>query len=861
MSGFTSDEIAESVDRFLLKQVEVPRLPTGSRDITVLRGRVFDLITTALLLKPDSYFYLVWLAKNRLAAVVSAQLASVASIQSAATGVSRVAKKVTSTAALTNARAALLELNAGLGARTTGVSGSIGPAVDRFRRNVERFIDEELSKNVVSAGAVVDTGDGVRKTVATAWAEVTGSRDELEGLAAQIYAAIDTLAAVRLPQSSVRDIVGRIQDRLVELEGEMAGSDAAAKSRAALLDLLTMRTVLTKASTFRTPELVLMPKSSDARTGVLVDSTGTEASIQGAVSGPFNFDPGTTFDFVINGAARSVVFSETSRAELRTRSFSFPEAGPTAPAEAAVMIDGVLGAGIVAPGPFATGADLAAAVDTALGGAGVVTFEASTSRLVIVSGSDDGAALRALDDTSDRQRFVEWAFYGAGEEQPIEAAGAPVSADVVAAEIAAADTSVRATVLRTSLASFTGTRSDAAGEEAVLWDLRDSGTDLVADGTDVVTSPTKNFEALGVRAGMVLEVTAPAGSVGIYGIVSVSGGTLVLGTTVAAAAAASYAIGPDYRLIPTGARVYVTGSVRENTGYYRVTASGSRVGRLDLDRALAAADDDLGTTVFSEYIRLQSIGTTTSSEIGVLAASTGQAALGFAATSATTKAGLTMFVIGSGDFLARGVREGDRILLTAPSSEEIDAEIAGVAARSVVLATPATYEAGAWYYEVNSSRYRAFENLRSDIARWNATSSAAGFASVDQAMTRLISGARYDVSIQAALATYAADLMDLKTSLELYLVPAEKAINNVIRTMAEQGFDRALDMLLALRIDELFAMHPDGVSYKTNLVRQIATTTREVAPVNKYAKSLQVVQEVRSAGGVARGFDPTSSDT
>ena len=80
MAGFTDDEVEQAVDQFLFTQVSVPQTKTGARDVLSARDSVYDLLTAALLLRPDSYFYVIFLAKNRLRALVTSQIAALDSI-------------------------------------------------------------------------------------------------------------------------------------------------------------------------------------------------------------------------------------------------------------------------------------------------------------------------------------------------------------------------------------------------------------------------------------------------------------------------------------------------------------------------------------------------------------------------------------------------------------------------------------------------------------------------------------------------------------------------------------------------------------------------------------------------------------
>jgi hypothetical protein len=863
VAGFTDEEVAAAVDRFLLKQLEVPQLKTGARDVLTLRDRVYDLLSTALLLRPDSYFYVIYLARNRLLALVNQQIAAIDAITAAGPNTTRSAKKIKSTTDLAAAQAALLDLNAGLNARNTGVRGSIGPAVDRFRKSISSFVSSELTKNVVVSGQVTETGPELRTLVAQTWAQAVERHPQIVQLATNIAGALSTLESVRLPESSVRDIVSRIQDRLAEIRGVMEGSSAIEQSRSSMLDLLTMRTLLTKASTFRNPELVLMPKTRDTSVVSFVDSSGTQAGIQGTVSGPFNYDPGAALNLSVNGGTPVAVTlprsSTGSRAELRSRVFS-PWVAPTPGDEAAFTVDLAGTSSFVIGAAYASGPVAAAALDAGLGPSMQVTWDAATNQLVFQSTNEgDASHLRLLTDTLVRQQFRAWAFPVA-EILFIENRGAGVPIDEVVSAVGAASPLLDALAVSEDLAGFTAVRTAVGGEEAVLWDRRDSGNDLVSTvGVAEVISPSRNFESLGIAPGMALHTTAPG--VADYEIVAVSGPQLTLSPTPPTGPL-TYYIGPDYRTIPDGARVQVTsGGNRDNSGLYRVAAGGGQVARIVVDRNLQTADT-VSVSVFRQFIRIEARGTTTSSGVGVSAPSQGATALGLVVSAETRPLLTRLQLVGAGDFIVRGVRSGDIIKLTSPSLIIYEVLIESVATTTLSIELDGVvFEPGNWTYEIRSYRADQFTALQSSASAFLVTPYAEDFAAIDTLVGRLIRGARFAGEIVTGLAQYRSSLSALATALSTYTVPRERTIDNVVRTLREQGLDRALDLLLTLEVEELFSMEPDGVSYTTWFIRKSATVAREVVPVSKYARSDRVVQEWRTTSFQPDPFDPRGEDT
>jgi hypothetical protein len=841
VADFTADEISTSIDQFLFKAVQVDILKSGSRDITAARTVVYDLITAALLMKPDSFFYVVWLATNKLKGQVQTQLDAVDLITTEGPNVNRPAKKINSTTELANARAALLEVNSGLNTRTVGIAGSIGPAIDRFRTSVTRFLNTEITKNVVVGGQVEDTADGSRVKIQTAWTAATEQHTAIVGLARNVDGALASLEAVRLPQTAVQDITNKVQTRLEELESALAGTQGVEQSRQAMLDLLTMRTLMTRAASFRAPTLVLAPLTGDSSQLAMVDSGGTEAQIFGTISGPFNYDPGTTLSVSINSGASTPVFTlpRHSKAELRSKVFSVWADPPgTSIIEITLDITGSAGP-YTTTGPYGSGPAAAAAFDAALVGVSV-TWDAGTSQLVFRSDNNtDISRLRFRTTTSNHAAFVAWAFNGG----LLEARSVPPTPTEIVQSVMTGTPLLSAEVDQVFYNTFTGYRTSVGGEEAILWNLLDSGVDLVANGSNVVTSPSKNLARLGIKVGMAVDITAPGPSVGQYVIQAVAGNQLTLDAVVAATPAATYRIGPDYRGVPAGARVQMTSlAISDNSAFYRV-ASGL-VGRLVLDRNIPQADAALVVVVSRQTMRLRALGTATSSGVGILVPSAGATALGLAVTAGEAAAGLTTFqLVGNGDFLARGVRPGDRLLLTSPTPLSYTRSVSAVTTTQLTVTDPVPREAGNWAYQVQSERVHQYETLLSGptspyLDQFLSSPYVVDFNALDLLVGRLIRGAKYTGQIATALAQYRSDLANLLTALTQYAVPSETTIDNVIRTMREQGFDRATDLFLSLAIQTFFSMDPDGVSYSTWLVRNAATAARQVAPVSKLSSKL-----------------------
>lgn len=831
---FTDEEVDEAVRRYLSTDVSATRLKSGSRDTLGAKEQVYDLVATALLLEPSSYYYVIWLASNKLTGLLNEQIADMSTIVEAAPNASRQAKLLGPVTELVNAEAAIVDLNTAFNSRTQGVSGSLGPGIERFRVSVERYIKAELVKNVVVDNDVVPTGEELKDTIRAAWARAQERHAEIFELATSISAAIQTYRSVKLPDSAVKKIVSRIGNKIEELQETLSGPTAVRDSRVAMLDLLAMRTLLTRCSSFRAPSTALAPLGTDIQACVLLGGSGEPASLLGTVASPYNYDAGAVLDLTVNGGTPvSVNLPGTSRATVLSAAPSFP--APTG-AEVAVSVDGATPVTLTTAA-WATGADAATALSAL---AGVTVTWDGTNLVYRSDTTGDVSSLQFLDGNPDRDTFLSWAFNGAIPS----AVATPVP---VTDLLRLFPPSIEALVEESSIAAFVGERVATGGQEDYLWHRRAAAADLVSDGSVTLVATATDFEAQGVVPGDILVITAPTPMQRT--VVSVDGAVVVVDLAVAAATN-TYYVGPDYSTVPVGARVQLIGTEPLNTGFYRV-ASGAPA-RLVLDRDIPVVDAELSATVTRDRLRLTARGTTTSSGIAAVV-SAGATALGLVA-GPEQKASLDrMQITGALDFIARGIRAGDHLVLTSPAEISYETLLTAVEPKVLTFDPPAVYEAGNWLYNVLSSGGVAYDALTESVDSFlGAVDDEA--ADVDQAVARLLRGARYSVELQNILETYGGALETLLDAADDYAIPRDTVIDQVVRTFAEEGYDRALDLFVDLRLDELFAMSDDGVSYSSWLTRQSATVAREVVPITKDPRDL--TSQWRTLTAQSTSFDP-----
>lgn len=829
MPGYTSEEVQASVNKFLLGTVTTPRTSLGARDVLSARDDIYALLTTTLLLKPDSYFYVIWLAKNRLEALRRKQVAALSFILNASTvsALGRRGKPVTSTTELTNAQAALLNMNAGLNSGQGVSTRDLGPEVSRFRNSIERFIRGELVDNVVEAGVPTETAGEIRARISTSWADVKSRHQEMLALGASIRDAVTNLNSVRLPEKAVREVVTRLRERLDELTVSLAADRTLETHRESMLELLTMRTLLSRVSSFRTPQQLLAPLTGDGTQLAGVTGT-TPASITGTISGGFNISPISTLDFESGSPvmASSIPISTYSNAELRSRAFaSFPV---TMPASSALQlrVNGTLYPNDASFGGavYANLAAVVAAIQAYIT-ANVVPATVSAVALkaaIRSTSSADSSSIEILTSTTAQQNFLNTLGYAP------YAVCTPVSAASIIRD-AIPHVGVRLSEVATEY--FTGSATTLGG--AILDFSKASGVISLTGGT-VLTAPT-NLENAGVQPGDWLWTAGAERE-----ITRVQGAVFEVDQAVPVLGVVAFRIGADLRAVPAGARVAVgSTTVPLNSGPYRIASAS--IGRVVVDRAFFTNADVVNIVISSSFLLAAAPGAEPADGITAWPASAGATAVGYTPSATQVRADFTeLGAVGVSDFLARGISAGDTVTLLSTPPETTYVTAAFVSSLEV---EPTPYFSGNVEYRVESTKYLSWVELVGNI---NTFLGDVDFDAADFAITRIITGAAPSALLGGGgpVAAFAAEL-DALATLQDYVVPFERSIDNIMRMLTEKGMDRATDLFTTLQVVEFFSMHPDGVSYSTHLIRTAADVTRQVAPVSRAAKSIIGSPEVR----------------
>lgn len=822
---YSDEEIQALVDQFLFAPVSVPRLQGGARDVLAARDAVFDLLTATLLLKPDAYYYFVLLARNALLGYLQRELAAVEEILAAGPNLARQTFPIEDTTALAAAQAALLELNGALSGASAGLRGTTAPAVKKFSDSVLSFAHTQLAPNAISGGSVVETPAELRAKIRSSWSTARSYRDDNAARLELWASAFSTFAAVKIPARTMSSLVSKMQTRLRALQTDMEGSAAIEKSRTTFLELMTMKALLLKTANFKAPEQVVYRGPFS-----FADSPGIPPTVTAlGVSAPYALGPSTTFLVTTDLGGVAITLSADSRATLlSTTSLSFPIslAGTTA------TVDYGLAGSISASlsGSYASGSALATYLSSQLTG---VSVSWNGSAIVLRDAAGDASYLSIHADTAAEQAFVALLFPG----MPLTAEASHYTLEQLAKEVSTQAPSLRI-------------ESTGAGNLGV-YDGYNTGTALTAgipvlgvafDGTQTWTAPS-SLEGLGVKPGMVVSY-----GTGSALILSVSQNVII---APAVLAAGTYAVnlGADLRDIPVGAVAEVSGPERVRGTYRVVGHPATTWNAVTIDRA--PVDSDVSFTLLERRAVLIHGVPSTSSEIVSL--TSGASALGFPTGTVNAVSKLTRLNALNGvDLLQLGVLVGDTLICGA----EI-ALVRSVYPNYLLVADPLTYVAlpPDLICKVERTAHATFTAATAVLA---ALPDPPDMAALDAEVNRLGLGGGYTTASNLKFLAYRTYLVGVIAALRLYTSGRDPAAEHVTTMLAEQGMDRALDLLLRLDLEAFYGLAPDGVSYATNLIRTAVTATRELAPVSSGAKSAAGASRLVGVLSRVRSYDPWS---
>ena len=283
-----------------------PRYSTGVAGTRETGTSFSELQSAALgvfLVHDGAPFYVVLLARDRLAEIASSTQAIIGDLDRYAVAIGRNVTPVTNTTSLNNAKAALQALSQAT-ARRTGMPSDIEnlPAFMRFDNSTQKFLDEE-GKKINDHGSLIETPEQARSLLKTTAVSLKKAYDVLMDKAEVLANCISSFSSLELPKNLSQELLGNAADvlntRVEELESKTP-SERLEILREVVLDLLSIRSTV-KGFGAISPPTTFVLLEGDGELFADEDHPATPASILAGSGGYRITDTERYIDFMVDG--------------------------------------------------------------------------------------------------------------------------------------------------------------------------------------------------------------------------------------------------------------------------------------------------------------------------------------------------------------------------------------------------------------------------------------------------------------------------------------------------------------------------------------------------------------------------------
>lgn len=251
--SYTPEEVVEAVEALVRNAIRRPRDILGQKRYDVTFNDLQEAVSGVFLLYPAAPYYVTWLGTQRLLDRLRAQAELATQLLDVIVATDRRVTPVRDVSNVSNARAALFELEAAVGQRSQGFKSIDSvPAFVRFKRNVEEFL-ATYGGNIKSGGEIVQTPQEARALLPTLFVSFQEAHLELVEKVRAMADAFDEYAALNLPALVAQGVVSKARQQLEQHEEELQNQDDEERLvglRQLVLDLITARAVVRKYGSF-----------------------------------------------------------------------------------------------------------------------------------------------------------------------------------------------------------------------------------------------------------------------------------------------------------------------------------------------------------------------------------------------------------------------------------------------------------------------------------------------------------------------------------------------------------------------------------------------------------------------------------
>jgi len=785
MAAFKTAEIEAAVSQFVKANVVEERDELGPVKEDVKFSEVLELISSTLIFDPNSIFYVIFLATNRLSTDVAATLVVVEDIQTAIAEVSHRTKDITRTTLLGDAAAALLEVDTILSSRDA-LSNS---AFNRYLSSTNAFVGVSLEPNIKSGSDLIRPPQKARTDARTALATLATSYADHLAVLAQLQEMLTEFNALNLPVLAIQDSVRKARRDLKSLQATFEDTattrDAKiAESRDAYLRITAGKAVLNSYNTVSDPSSPRL-QSTAALTGraaiPLGDGVLTKVEVLGTKSAPWEIDTGTNDEFKVaaDGALETTytIVPPTRPSVTTFLDETWDATGPAVAYQVIVTtqdkleIDGLAPRVVLTAGANRTAANIASDINTWATANSFPYTASSPGGFVKIEKTSGGAqrirmtAFNGTDRAAILATYTALGFYE-GQEDTV--------AGVTAAELASQINAVGELVAEVELTQF---------DEGVSGAMFSSTEIDLPLGTLVSLSHVDDILVL-----------LSGQSAGAHRIVSIT-----------------------------------------QPGVDRITVATTQ--------PFVLAESGIEFRIIRELLKITSPATGLTGQI-IVGAGNANTTLGFTAAAAksTTTGFEAVLTAVPQDFTQSDVVEGDlvRITIGVNTTQHVISEITG--SNKQLEITPAIdVSLTGLTFQILSAAAVAYENFIAAAVVWDLLREASDFEDdtreLERVMNPLLANKRPSAFQIADANTAATALLSLLNSLSTVLtdfeVNAVGRVDAALKMLQERGMDRGFDTLMDGEIANFFGFDKDDASSSAFMLKSMRNVVVEDLPQSK----------------------------
>ncbi|CAB4130641.1 hypothetical protein UFOVP276_115 [uncultured Caudovirales phage] len=843
MGEYTPAEIEAAVQQFVQSSVVVNKDVLGPIDVSSRFDEVMQLFASTLIFDPNSLFYLIYLASNRLCADVIAAISLLEDVQLAIDEIKRKTTKISQTTLLGDAAASLTVMGTIL-AQNAAVST---PPYDRYVIAIDKFRDVSLAPNIKSSGVIVRAPQEAKASAVTSLSGLRAVYPELLSRADVLLTMVDQYMALNLPTISLLQSLQKARQDLITLQQALESPTATedqkiSMSRDAYLRITAGKAVVSNLRGVKKPTDLRMESNSKLVGSVALPSpsgTFTPATVQTALT--------TSGWPIVAGVNDTLIIAEDGNAPT-----TYTITAPSTPSVTSFESEDAI---------YAFHDDTPAVVTTAIGPFNIpviagaifyvtvdgVLFQGTLPTGASVSASSVAASIGALiSDYTDLNSVATVAVVGGGGVKITHNIAGARSIFVSDSDEYGGHRWLSALGLR-PFSIYTGT---AANNKLCI----DGLSDLVY------------FDAHPSSIAQIADTVATWASTYShpYTVESPGGNKITIRKNVAGNQSITMSL-------PTGADRATVAAAFTLLGFYDgQTDSSSSVSAAELATAINLLGKVTATAVkgtSGEYVKIASKSTALATEL-IIGAGTANATLGL--TAGTYKGNTTGFVASlSGkeqDPADYDVAVGD-ILYIPKDSGTYRGTVASVTNNILDLNTPLSTGSAITSFAIMSADYAAYLKFVKDMGAWKGgigPKYEKDTLELDRLMNPLLQ-AGTPTDAQVADAKAGADslktvLDGLKTCLKDYVVRRSTRIDACINMLRERGLDRAYDTLMRGELTNFFSYDKDEAATASYMLKTMRALAQQDLPVSKISETLDdtVLQSSAIVNDV--NFDFSDSD-